>query len=147
MAELEREVLIDASPATIFAFLTVPEKHLQWEGTEADLDPRPGGVYRVLIAGQYEASGEFVEVVPDEKVAYTFGWNDEGNPIRPGSTKVEITLEPEGDKTRVRLRHTGLPDDEAVAMHIHGWDHYLGRLAVAAPGGNAGPDTGPAGSG
>lgn len=147
MAELEREVLIDASPATIYALLTVPEQHVRWEGTEADLDPRPGGLYRVLIAGQYEASGEFVEVVPDEKVAFTFGWDDEGNPIRPGSTTVEITLEPEGDKTRVRLRHSGLPDDEAVAMHIHGWDHYLGRLAVAAPGGDAGPDTGPTGSG
>ncbi len=147
MAELVREVLIDASPSTIFAFLTEPEKHLQWEGTEAELDPRPGGVYRVLIAGQFEASGEFVEVVPDERVSYTFGWNDEGNPITPGSTKVEITLEPEGEKTRVRLHHTGLPDEQAGEMHIHGWDHYLARLAVAAPGGDAGPDTGPGGDG
>ncbi len=145
MPDLTREILIDASPETIFEFLTVADKHVQWEGTEAELDPRPGGIYRVLIAGSYPAGGEFVEVVPNEKVVYTFGWDMADNPITPGSTTVEITLHPEGDKTRVQLVHRGLPDEAAVEMHIHGWDHYLARLAVVAPGGDAGPDTGPAG--
>jgi hypothetical protein len=36
--------------------------------------------------------------------------------------------------------HRGLPDD-AVADHTGGWDTYLGRLAVVATGGDAGPDT------
>ena len=143
MMDLVKEILIDASPETIFEFLTVPEKHVQWEGTKAELDPRPGGVYRVLIAGSFQAAGEYVEVVPNEKVSYTFGWDQEGNPIGPGSTVVEITLHPEGDKTLVRLRHTGLPDADAVEQHGHGWEHYLGRLAVAAAGGDAGPDTPP----
>jgi uncharacterized protein YndB with AHSA1/START domain len=75
MATLEREILIDASPETIFGLLTDPEKHLLWEGTEVELDPRPGGVYRVMIAGQHLAAGEFVEVVPNEKVVFTFGWD------------------------------------------------------------------------
>jgi len=143
MMDLVKEILIDASPETIFEFLTVPEKHVQWEGTKAELDPRPGGVYRVLIAGSFQAAGQYVEVVPNEKVSYTFGWDQEGNPIGPGSTVVEITLHPEGDKTLVRLRHTGLPDADAVEQHGHGWEHYLGRLAVAAAGGDAGPDTPP----
>jgi uncharacterized protein YndB with AHSA1/START domain len=143
MADLEREILIDASPATIFPFLTETEKFLQWEGTEAELDPRPGGVFRVVVAGEHVGAGEFVEIVPDERVVFTFGWDMEGNPITPGSTRVEISLHPEGEKTRLVLRHTGLPDDEAVAQHIHGWDHYVGRLAVAAAGGDPGPDTGP----
>jgi uncharacterized protein YndB with AHSA1/START domain len=142
MAELVREILIDATPETIFPFLTDPAKHVQWDGTEAELDPRPGGIYRVLVSGSYAAAGEFVEVVPNERVVITFGWDMPDNPIRPGSTTVEYTLHPEGDKTRLRLRHTGLPDD-AVEMHTHGWDHYLARLAVAAGGDDAGPDTGP----
>src|SRR5205807_1350155 len=41
MMDLVKEILIDASPETIFEFLTVPEKHVQWEGTKAELDPRP----------------------------------------------------------------------------------------------------------
>jgi uncharacterized protein YndB with AHSA1/START domain len=143
MAELEREIVIDASPETVFKLLTVPEHHLRWEGTEVELDPRPGGVYRVLIAGSHQASGEFVEVVPNERIVHTFGWEHEGNPVPPGSSRVEYTLTAEGDKTRLRLVHSGLPDAQAVEMHIHGWDHYLARLGVAAAGGEAGPDLGP----
>jgi len=142
MAELVREIMIDATPETIWPFLTDPDKHVQWEGTVADIDPRPGGVHRVLVAGQFQASGEYVEVVPNEKVVFTFGWEQENHPIPPGSTTVEITLQPEGDKTRVRLVHRGLPDD-AVSDHTNGWDHYLSRLAIAASGGNAGPDERP----
>jgi len=142
MAELVREIMIDATPETIWPFLTEPGKHVEWQGTVAEIDPRPGGVYRVLVGGQFRSSGEYIEVVPYEKVAYSFGWDQEGHPIPPGSTTVEITLHPEGDKTRVRLTHRGLPDD-AIGDHSHGWDHYLGRLALAAVGGGAGPDTPP----
>ncbi len=139
MGEFEREVMIAASPATIFGFLTETDKHLQWMGTEAEIDPRPGGIYSVLVKGEHRGLGEFVEVVPDEKVVYTFGWDHPDNPIQPGSTTVEITLEPEGDKTRLRLRHYGLPED-AVGDHTHGWTHYQDRLTVAAEGGDPGPD-------
>jgi len=143
MAELVREVMVDATPETIWPFLTEPNKQVQWHGTSAELDPKPGGVYRVLVAGQYRSAGEYVEVVPLEKIVFTFGWEDEGNPIKPGSTTVEITLLPEGDKTRVRLVHRGLPDETAVQMHTMGWDHYLARLVVRAGGGDPGPDRGP----
>jgi uncharacterized protein YndB with AHSA1/START domain len=139
MAELEREILIDATPETIFTLLTDPQEHLRWLGTEVELDPRPGGVYRVLVGGRLQSVGEFVDVVPNRKVVFTFGWDVEGNPIRPGSTTVQYTLHPEGDKTLVRLRHSGLPDD-AVGDHTQGWDHYLERLATIAAGGENGPD-------
>jgi uncharacterized protein YndB with AHSA1/START domain len=142
MAELVREIMIDATPETIWPFLTEPDKHIQWEGTVAELDPRPGGVHRVLVQGQFQSDGKFVEVVPMQKVVFTFGWEQEGNPITPGSTTVEITLHPEGDKTRVRLVHSGLPAD-AVADHTDGWQHYLDRLAVRAAGGDPGPDVRP----
>jgi uncharacterized protein YndB with AHSA1/START domain len=133
-------VMIAASPATVFGFLVEPDKHLQWMGTEIEMDPRPGGIYSVLVKGEHRGLGEFVEVVPEEKVVYTFGWDQPDNPIRPGSTTVEITLEADGDKTRLRLRHHGLPED-AVGDHTHGWTHYQDRLALAAEGGDPGPDT------
>lgn len=139
MADLVREIVIDATPETIWPFLTEPDRHVEWDGTEPELDARPGGIYRVLVAGQHQAAGEYVEVVPGEKVAFTFGWEQEGNTITPGSTTVVITLHPEGEKTRLRLVHSGLPDD-AISDHTVGWDHYLGRLAIAASGGDPGPD-------
>ena len=33
MAELVREIMIDASPETIWPFLTEPGKHVEWDGT------------------------------------------------------------------------------------------------------------------
>ena len=98
-----------------------------------------GGIYRVLAQGKHPGVGEFVEVVPDRKVVFTFGWDEPNHPIPAGSTEVEITLTPDGDKTRVRLTHRGLPDD-AVSDHTHGWDHYLDRLATVSAGDEVGPD-------
>ena len=139
MAELTREVVMDATPATIFPFLTDPAEQIRWMGTEAQLDPRVGGDYRVLCQGIHPGVGTFLEVVPDHKVVFTFGWDEPNHPIPAGSTELEITLTPEGNKTRVRLTHRGLPDD-AISDHTSGWDHYLDRLATVVAGGEVGPD-------
>ena len=139
MAQLVREIMIEATPETIWPFLTEADQLVQWHGTVANIDPRPGGIYRVLVAGQFQSAGQYVEVVPMEKVVFTFGWEEDGRFIPPGSTTIEITLHPEGDKTRVRLVHSGLPDD-AVDDHGRGWALYLERLSVRATGGDPGPD-------
>jgi uncharacterized protein YndB with AHSA1/START domain len=139
MAELIREIVIDATPETIWPFLVEPEQHVRWIGTAAEIDPRPGGMYRVLVAGEHQSGGQFVEVVPQEKVVFTFGWDEPGHPIPPSSTTVEISLHPEGEKTRVRLVHRGLPAD-AVDDHGRGWQRYVERLAIVASGGDPGPD-------
>lgn len=139
MAELIREIVVDASPATIFPFLTDPALQCRWMGTEAELDPRPGGAYQVLVAGQHPAVGEFIEVIPGERVVFSFGWDQPDHPIPARSTEVEIALVPEGDKTRIRLVHRGLPAD-AVDDHTKGWGHYLDRLATVSTGGSVGPD-------
>lgn len=137
MAELTCEVLVKAEPSTIFELLTDPERQ-NWIGTEALYDLQPGGVYQVSVLGNHPALGEFIEVVPNEKLVFTFGWNQPGHPIPAGSTTVAITLIPEGDETRVRLVHSGLPDD-AIADHTQGWTTLLDRLAIAATGGDPGP--------
>jgi uncharacterized protein YndB with AHSA1/START domain len=144
MAELVQEIVVDARPETIFDLLTVAGEHVRWMGTEAELDPRPGGAYRVLVAGQHPAVGEFVEVVINERVVFTFGWDAPGNPVPPGSSTIEISLHPEGDKTRVRLVHRDLPEG-MVGEHTHGWGHYLSRLSAAASGVELAPDAGPGG--
>ena len=97
------------------------------------------------MGGGHPGVGEFVEVVPNERVVFTFGWDIPDHPIPAGSTTVTITLVPEGDKTRVQLVHSDLRAD-AHADHSAGWNHFLGRLAVAATGGDPGPDHGPAAS-
>lgn len=131
------EITVDATPETIFGFLTDPDKMTRWMGATAKLAPQAGGVYAVDINDKASMRGEFLEVEPNKRVVFTFGW--EGQPIAPGSTTVRIDLVSEGTGTLVRLTHTGLPA-EARADHADGWNHYLARLAVAAPGGDPGPD-------
>jgi uncharacterized protein YndB with AHSA1/START domain len=133
------EVRVKAAPETIFPFLVDAERSARWFGRSASIDPRPGGAYRTEISDQIVAVGEIVEIVEPRRVVLTFGW--EGNEaVPPGSSRVEITLEPDGDETVVRLLHDGLPDG-AAEQHGDGWDHFLPRLAIVATGGDAGPDS------
>lgn len=136
---IQVEVRIRAKPEVIFPFFTDPEKIVLWQGTEATLDARPGGVYRVHVAGRYMARGEFVSIEPNKRVVFTWGWEDEGHPVPPGSSTVEVTLHPEGDSTIVRLRHSGLSVEQAQE-HKAGWGHYLPRLVERAEGRDPGPD-------
>jgi uncharacterized protein YndB with AHSA1/START domain len=136
---VEREVRIDAPPEVIFKFFVDPEQMIRWKGVEATLDPRPGGIYRVNVTGADIVRGEYVEVSPNERVVFTWGWEGEGNPVPSGSSTVEITLVPDGATTLVRLRHHGLPGGPED-RHAEGWEHYLARLAAAAAGRDAGPD-------
>ena len=48
---VRRETHIPAPPATVFALLTDPEKILRWMGTEAQVEPQPGGLYLVNVTG------------------------------------------------------------------------------------------------
>jgi uncharacterized protein YndB with AHSA1/START domain len=137
----ECDVRIEASPETVFEFFVVGEKMTLWKGVRAELDPRPGGIYRVeVIPGQAIAVGEYVEVSPPHRVVFTWGWEGDVIPVPPGSSTVEITLTPDGDGTHLQLRHTGLPSQDQVTEHTNGWTHYLSRLAVASAGGDPGPD-------
>lgn len=134
------EVRIDATPETVFQYFTDPEKLCRWMGTEADLDPVPGGALRVNVQGEHVARGAFVEVDPPRRVVFTWGWEGEGQPVPPGASTVEVTLTPEGEGTLVVLVHRDLPSDEMRTAHAEGWTHYVERLAVAAAGADPGPD-------
>jgi uncharacterized protein YndB with AHSA1/START domain len=134
-----REVRIQARPETVFAFFTDPAKMMQWKGTVAMLDARPGGIYRVNVTGRDVARGEYLDVQPYTRIVFTWGWEGEGHPVPPGSSTVEVTFIPDGDGTIVRLRHSGL-SPEMAEEHAKGWEHYLARLVEAAEGRDPGID-------
>lgn len=135
---IRREMVIEADNATVFAFFTDPERLIRWMGVAANLDPRPGGLMLLDVHQGRTARGEFKEVVPVSRLAYTFGWEGSKN-VPPGSSLIEIDLTPQNGHTLLRFTHSGLPA-EAVAGHTEGWEHYLGRLALAAGGKDPGPD-------
>lgn len=135
-----KETRIAASPETVFAFFTEPDKLTRWLAEEATLDPRPGGTCLQRHRGDdgklYSMRGEFVEVSPPSRVVFTWGFEEESVGVPPGASTVEVTLTPEGDGTLLRLVHRDLPTGE-VDSHSEGWTEMLERLARAAGGGAA----------
>lgn len=136
---VEQEVYIDAEPEAVFPFLLEPELMIRWMGRTAEIEARPGGAIRCEMNDRDAFSGEIVEIEAPLRVVFTFGWEAEDSPIPPGSTTVEVTLTAEAGGTRVRLVHRDVPA-LAADIHAQGWRLYLDRLAVAAAGGDPGPD-------
>jgi uncharacterized protein YndB with AHSA1/START domain len=134
-----REVTINADNATVFAFLTDPERLIRWMGSSAQADPRPGGLLLVDVAEGFTARGEFREVIPVSRLVFSFGWEGNKLDVPPGSSICEVDLSPVNGHTLLRFRHSGLPP-ASVPSHTEGWEHYLGRLALAASGIDPGPD-------
>ena len=138
-AVYERTLSIAASPETVWEFFVDPDKLRRWKGIDAELEPRPGGVYRCEVIPGHTALGEFVELDPPRRLVFTWGWDGQ-EAVPPGTSTIEVELTPEGEGTSVRFVHKDLPNAEQVTSHAHGWDHYLDRLEVAAAGGDPGKD-------
>src|SRR6266511_3381275 len=69
---IEVERRIAARPETVFSYFTDPERYRLWQGIDAELDPRPGGVFRVRMRRHARtiASGVFVEVEPPVRLVF-----------------------------------------------------------------------------
>jgi uncharacterized protein YndB with AHSA1/START domain len=132
-----QDVRIDAAPDTVFEFFVDREHMLRWMGVDANLDATPGGEFRVAV-NRDVAVGEYVEVDRPHRVVFTFGWLGSAD-MPPGSTRVEVTLTAEGGGTLVVFEHHLVPADR-LSQHAEGWDHFLARFAIAAAGGDPGPD-------
>jgi uncharacterized protein YndB with AHSA1/START domain len=128
---IQREIRIDAPPDRVFAFFVEPERLVRWMGSSARLDPRPGGEFRIEYADGSVVMGTFVAVEPPRHVAFTWGWKDPNDPLRPGASTVDVTLTEVHGGTLVHLRHSGLTG-ESRRTHEQGWIHFLGRLVAAA---------------
>jgi uncharacterized protein YndB with AHSA1/START domain len=136
---VERVVHIDADAADVYALLTDEARFVAWMAPDATLDPRPGGAITWTHLNGDVVSGHYVEVVPNRRVVFTFGWERPDVGVPPGSTTVEIDLRPTDTGTELHLVHRGLPGPMSDA-HAGGWDNYLRRLADVAAGLHPGPD-------
>ena len=137
---IERVITIQARPETVFRLLTDGTEYARWKGERAELEARPGGLFRVVFPNRTDiVAGRFVEVIPPRRVVFTWGWED-NTLVPPGLSTVEIDLEPVGSGTRLRLVHRGLPVP-ALASHTEGWDYFLPRLTAVAEGREPGSDS------
>ena len=115
--ELIREV--DVPPALVWRAWTEPDLIVQWftpkpwETVEAEVDLRPGGIFRTVMRGpageEGGGAGCYLDVVPEERLVWTAAL---GPGYRPQSSDLSFTaileLEPTASRgTRYR----------AIAMH------------------------------
>jgi uncharacterized protein YndB with AHSA1/START domain len=141
----EQTLRIRARPETVWLYWTDPERMCDWWGSAAELAPVPGGTCRVEM-GPGDApvmSGRYLELEPHRRLVFSFGWEPSAHAteaamtdVPPGSSRVEVTLEADGQDTILTLRHHGLPPRRTDA-HAAGWTHFLAVLADRAP--QAGP--------
>lgn len=117
-----------------FAPDQVPGKPMRVEVHE--LEPRVGGRYRAsMIAeegsfqGTYTAHGEYLELVPDERIVQTHFWESEEE--SPQGTRVTIMFRDVEGGTEVTIVHEGLSGRESVQSHAEGWTQALENLAAA----------------
>ena len=155
VAPVEVTVWVPAAPPDVYGFFTDPARYVRWMGREAELEPVPGGVYRVRMADWFSAAGRFVAVAYPHLVVFTWGFADDeaaartkhegGEPggagaMPAGSTRVTVTLLDEDGGTRLTLRHENLPSASLRMGHDVAWNTYLPRLVLRAAGGDPGPD-------
>lgn len=155
IAAVDVTMHLAAPPEDVFRFFTDPARYVQWMGSEAELEPVPGGVYRVRMPDGFEAAGQFLQVDRPHLVVFSWGFADDEAAARTkheggeaagagampaGSTRVTVTLEGEDGGTRLTLRHDNLPSDSLREGHDIAWNTYLPRLAVRAAGGAPGAD-------
>jgi uncharacterized protein YndB with AHSA1/START domain len=144
LTEIVRTIDIRAPRDVVFRYFTDSGRFARWWGQGSTVDPKPGGVVRIVNPGGVVAAGTFREIAPPERVVFTYGYEGNAHGIAPGTTTVTVTLEAIPEGTRVTLRHAGLPTEEAILEHTQGWryqlslfsktvaaEHFAGAAAVA----------------
>ncbi len=126
---LERTVVLEAPVATVFRFFTDTPRWAAWWGAGSAIDPRPGGAMKIVHPNVVEVSGEVLEVRPDERIVFTYGYAS-GKPMPPGASRVTVSLRAVEAGAELRLLHE-FAGSAARDMHVQGWRFQLSLLANA----------------
>jgi uncharacterized protein YndB with AHSA1/START domain len=111
-----------------------------WETPVAEVDPQVGGRLRLVMRSpdgeEFGGSGEYVELRPPERLAFTWTWDGHEGHEGTQLIEVEFTDRQDGTTTMV-LTNRGLPDEEAKRSHREGWEASFDNLDRALTGGES----------
>lgn len=155
----KRELIItrifDAPREKVWEAWTSPDMMKKWWGPKdftapfAEIDLRVGGKYLFCMRGvvspggtqkDFWSTGVYREIVKPQRLVMTDSFSDEKGNVVPASQYgmggewplellVTVTLEEQGDKTKMTLRHTGMPEGENSEMAQEGWNQSFDKLA------------------
>jgi len=129
---------------------TEPERMKKWWGPQyftapvVTMDLRVGGKYLSCMRGpdnkDYWSTGVYREIVPMERLVMTDSFADEKGNVVPAShygmagefpleLLVTVTFEAIGNRTKMTLRHEGIPDGPMKDLTRAGWSGSFDKLA------------------
>ena len=129
---LEVSETYDAPVSRVYGAWAQADQLSQWFGPgpcqvlEADFEPRVGSHYTIKMdVGEEVATvhGQFTEVVPEEKLGFTWQWEGDDN-----NSHVTVTFSEQEHGTKVTISHVGLEHEESKEKHLMGWTESLAEL-------------------
>lgn len=132
----------DNSIELVYQAWTDPEYLGQWfapgeafSTAHVEMDLKVGGRFRIGIQPPpggptgdqpFYVAGVFQEIVPLEKLVFTWAWEWHGP--RGEESLVTVEFERVAEGTQLTLIHKRLPDQQQVQEHTQGWNGMLDRL-------------------
>ena len=126
--------VINAPCAKVWRAWTEPKQLAQWfspkevECRNLTADVKVGGAFRVHMIsarGEHFAIGKYKEIVPNKRLQFAMEWENYAMP----NSVVTVSFEDMGATTRLTLVHEGLPDEEDLQQHTHGWNSQVEKFA------------------
>lgn len=134
--ELHR--VLRAQPERVYRAFLDPAAQAKWlppygfTCTVHNMDVRVGGTYRMSFTNfstnqSHSFGGEYVELVPSERIRYTDSFED---PNLPGMMQTTISFEQVSCGTELHIVQEGIPDAIPLEMCYLGWQESLAQLAL-----------------
>lgn len=134
--ELSITRTFNAPARVVFGIWAAREHMIRWWGpkdfetTHLDLDFRVGGAYRARFYnkdyGESWMHGRFVEIVPSERIVFTFQWEGEADGVGV-ETLVTVTFSEHDGKTTQVFHQAPFLDADTRDSHIGGWSQCIDK--------------------
>lgn len=132
--------VLKSTPERVYRAFLEPDALAKWlpphgfTCTVHQLEPRVGGSHRMSFRNfttghGHSFGGEYLELVPFEKLRYTDRFDD---PNLPGAITVTVSLRQVLCGTELSILQEGLPEVIPVEMCYLGWQESLEQLARLA---------------
>jgi uncharacterized protein YndB with AHSA1/START domain len=133
---LEMKRVLAAVPSVVFGAFSDPSELVKWWGPDGfttpslEFQPRVGETYRIEMqppeGDRFFLTGEFREVDPPARLAYTFVWEDpDPDDVE---TVVDLGFRNFGESTEVVLTQGPFKTEARRALHRDGWTDSFNKV-------------------
>lgn len=125
MHAINHRLAIRATPAVVFAAISLPTGLNAWWTKDCEGEPVPGASYRFFFSEDFDWTADVTDVDPQRLIEWRF---TDAEPDWTG-TRLRIVLEADGNTTWVSFLHDGWKEDNEHFCHTSFcWAQYLRLL-------------------